>query len=82
MQLDAMNVAKSNEMQILDVPVYKGFHAKAEYDTKSSQYYGVIDGIHDHVDFLSADIDGVAQEFHAAVDDYVAFCREIGKPPN
>ena len=41
----------------------------------------MIEGIHDYVDFEAEDVASVEQEFHSAVDDYLAFCEEVGKVP-
>lgn len=34
------------------------------------------------VNFESTDISTVEEEFHAAVDDYLEFCKEVGKEPD
>ena len=60
---------------------YKGYHSKIEFDTESLSVRGKIDGINDYVDFETSDLTKVEEEFHAAVDDYLAFCEEVGKVP-
>lgn len=42
---------------------------------------GKIEGINDLVDFECEDIKGIEKEFRAAVDDYLEFCKEVGKNP-
>lgn len=66
-------------MQVLE---YKGYHAKIEYDADSEVLHGIVAGINDYVDFQCDDAKGVVKEFHQAVDDYLAFCQELGKVPD
>ena len=60
---------------------YKDYHAKVEYDYESKVLFGVIDGIQDLVTFESDSAGGIEEEFHNAVDDYLDFCKEVGKEP-
>ena len=63
---------------------YKGYFAKVNIDFEAQEFYGEIDGISDYVDFISDMKDGmtgIIREFHSAVDDYIAFCHEVGKTP-
>lgn len=63
---------------------YRGFRVELE-KTEGGEYYGVIkpvscgNGPWDLVDCVGT-ADGIENQFHDAVDDYVAFCRDIGKP--
>lgn len=61
---------------------YKGYHTKVEFDSEEFVLRGKIEGIGDFVDFECKDIKDVEKEFHAAVDDYLAFCKEVGKEPD
>lgn len=60
---------------------YKGYSAKPEYSVEDRIFYGKILGIDDLVNFMSDKADELESEFHAAVDDYLEFCKEIGKEP-
>ncbi|MBQ9609313.1 MAG: type II toxin-antitoxin system HicB family antitoxin [Lachnospiraceae bacterium] len=60
---------------------YKGYHTKIQYDADDSVLRGKIEGINDLVDFECSDMKSVEKEFHAAVDDYLDFCKEVGKEP-
>lgn len=60
---------------------YKGYSAKPEYLPDDKVFYGTILGIDDLVDFYTDDAKKIEDEFHKAVDDYLAFCEEIGKEP-
>ena len=66
-------------------PEYKGYQANVEIDFEAEQFYGEIEGIRDLVNFMSdisEGIQGIIREFHSAVDDYLAFCEEVGKSPD
>lgn len=60
---------------------YKGYHARIEFDYESHVLFGKIDGIQDLVTFESDSGNSIALEFQKAVDDYLAFCEEVGKEP-
>ena len=61
---------------------YKGYHTKVQYDADSNSLHGKIEGIKDFVNFETENIADVENEFHEAVDDYLALCEEIGKSPD
>jgi len=61
---------------------YKGYHTKVEFIAENRILYGKIEGINDLVTFETSDSNNVEKEFHAAVDDYLAFCEEIGQSPD
>lgn len=61
---------------------YKGYHTKVEFDSEEFVLRGKIEGINDLVDFECEDLKEVEKEFHEAVDDYLAFCKEVGKEPD
>lgn len=60
---------------------YKGYYTKIEFDAESMTLRGKIEGINDYVDFEADDISRIEAEFHSAVDDYLDFCKEVGKEP-
>ncbi|MEQ2580186.1 type II toxin-antitoxin system HicB family antitoxin [Hominiventricola aquisgranensis] len=60
---------------------YKGYHTKAEVDLEEGIVYGKIEGIRDLVNFESETLEDFEKEFHLAVDDYIEFCKEVGKTP-
>lgn len=61
---------------------YKGYHTRVEFDADSLVLRGRIDGINDLVNFQCDNVEDVEKEFHAAVDDYLSFCAEVGKEPD
>ena len=60
---------------------YKGYATKIEFDADAMLLHGKIEGINDLVTFESEDASQIEAEFHAAVDDYLDFCQEVGKRP-
>lgn len=65
-----------------DVLEYKGYYARIEFDAEEAVLRGKIEGIADLVNFENSDAAQIAEEFHAAVDDYLLFCEETGKEPD
>ena len=64
---------------------YKGYWTHIEIDFEVNMFYGKIEDIRDLVNFMSNISDGaqsIIREFHSAVDDYLAFCSELGESPN
>lgn len=64
-----------------EIPEYKGYNADIVIDFEGHVLHGKINGIGDLVTFESETVDGIVQEFHSAVDDYLEFCAEHGKVP-
>lgn len=69
-------------MMMNNILEYKGYHTKVEFDSEDFVLRGKIEGINDLVDFECEDIKDVEKEFHEAVDDYLEFCKEVGKEPD
>lgn len=61
---------------------YKGYHTKVQFDSDGMVLRGKIEGINDLVNFECEDIKDIEKEFHEAVDDYLEFCKEVGKEPD
>ena len=54
---------------------------KSWYSAEDRIFYGTILGISDMVEFQSENAKDLEDEFHQAVDEYLEFCKEIGKDP-
>ena len=65
-----------------DVLEYKGYHTEIVFNSSTNTVRGKIEGIKDLVDFETDDLSKITEEFHLAVDDYLDFCKEIGKEPD
>lgn len=64
-----------------DILEYKGYYAKPLYSIEDKVIYGKLLGIGDLITFESEDASTVEMEFQDAVDDYLAFCKDIKKEP-
>ena len=64
-----------------NVLTYKGYSARVNYSVEDRVLYGKIEGIADLVNFQCEDASGVDAAFQEAVDDYLAFCHDLGKSP-
>lgn len=62
--------------------IYKGYTASIEVDVEAGILFGQVLGINDVVTFKGKTVDEVCQEFHKSVDDYLAFCAELGEEPD
>ncbi len=61
---------------------YRGYHTKIEFDSEEFILRGKIEGINDLVNFECENLENLEKEFHEAVDEYLNFCREVGKEPD
>ena len=61
---------------------YKGYHADIEFDADTNYWCGSLYGIRDLVMFGGETKEALEKDFHAAVEDYLEHCKEIGKTPN
>lgn len=61
---------------------YKGYTGSVEYSAEDRLLYGRLLGIRDRVLFDGEDVATLEKNFHGAVDEYLAFCKEEGKTPD
>ena len=61
---------------------YRGYTTAINYSTEDSVLYGKIEGISDLVCFNSDSSCEIVNEFHKAVDEYLAICKHQGKDPD
>lgn len=57
---------------------YKGYYAKVEYSIDDKVLYGKIEGINDLVTFECNTEEEIETAFKEAVDDYLAYCADLG----
>lgn len=60
---------------------YRGYQARVEYDADDEIFVGHLAGINDVIGFHAESVAELKQVFHEAVDDYIAICAKVGKPP-
>jgi predicted HicB family RNase H-like nuclease len=58
---------------------HKGFLGSVQYSDRDSIFYGKIEGIDDLVTFEGKSVDEIKKAFQEAVNDYLDFCKDIGK---
>ena len=60
---------------------YKGYHAKVEFDAQDSIFVGTVIGLNDILTFHGRAVDELEKSFHDCIEDYVEYCKELGKQP-
>lgn len=68
------------------IMVYKGYGVtqiciECDEETGRAILYGKLDGITDLIMFQADSMREIEQSFRNAVDDYLDFCKEVGKEP-
>jgi predicted HicB family RNase H-like nuclease len=61
---------------------YKGYTASVEVDVEAGILFGRVLDIKDVVTFKAKTVEDVVREFQNSVDDYLAFCDELGEEPD
>lgn len=64
------------------VMTYRGYDGLIRYSEEDRLFFGVVQGISDKITFEGESVNELEADFHAAVDDYLAFCKKIGKEPD
>ena len=60
---------------------YKGYQASIEFSAEDGVLCGKIEGINDAIVFEGESVAEIEAAFHESLDDYIAFCAEVGKEP-
>jgi len=60
---------------------YKGYAARIEYSDEDACFVGHIAGIRDVVGFHAESVKELRAAFEEAVDDYLATCERVNRPP-
>jgi predicted HicB family RNase H-like nuclease len=66
----------------MNTMLYKGYHARIEFDDEDRIFVGHLAGIRDIVGFHGSSVAELESAFHEAVDDYLAHCAKLGLPAN
>ena len=69
-------------MKIGNFTEYKGYTGSIEYDYNDHIYYGSLTNTKDLVSYHGNNPLELYEDFKIAVDDYIEFCKEIGKEIN
>lgn len=60
---------------------YKGYRGKVGVDVDNGVLHGTVLGIRDVVTFEGKTVPELVQAFQDSVDEYLAFCAEMGREP-
>ena len=61
---------------------YKGYHANIRFSDEDRLFIGEVIGQNDNLLFHGTSISELESMFHQSVDNYLDFCREVGKSPD
>lgn len=61
---------------------YKGYHAAIDFSADDSLFVGKVIGVTDSLNFHGTSVTELEEMFHQSVDNYLDFCKEIGKVPD
>ncbi len=60
---------------------YKGYHGQVNYDEEAKLFHGEVVGLRDVITFQGTSVDELEQAFKDSIDEYVDFCKELGRTP-
>jgi len=62
--------------------MYKGYKGEVVVNEEAGVFHGHVAAIRDVVTFEGTTVAEIIQAFHDSVDDYLAFCAELGQEPD
>jgi len=65
----------------MNTMTYQGYTARIEFDERDAIFWGKVLGIKDSITFEGETVAQLIQDFHNAIDFYLADCAAIGKDP-
>ena len=60
---------------------YRGYGGLSRVDVEAGVIRGIVDGITDTITFQGASVAEAKRAFEESVDDYLEFCRSLGRAP-
>lgn len=60
---------------------YKGYVGSVEFSEGDGILYGKVQGIRSLISYEGSTVQELVDDFHGAVDEYLALCEEEGTPP-
>ena len=60
---------------------YKNYVGSVEFSEEDGLFYGKVQGIRALISYEGEDARSLVEDFHSAVEDYLALCREQGVEP-
>ncbi len=65
----------------MNIIKYKGYVGSVEFSEADNILYGKVQGIRSLISYEGASVQELIEDFHGAVDDYLALCEEEGSEP-
>ena len=60
---------------------YKGYVGSVEFSEEDGLFFGKVQGIRSLISYEGTNATGLIGDFHGAVDEYLAACKETGTAP-
>jgi predicted HicB family RNase H-like nuclease len=60
---------------------YKGYLGVFEFNPENDTFHGTVINTSDVITFYGSSIEELRQEMRNSIEEYLAFCREQGRPP-
>ena len=60
---------------------YKGYIGSVEFSESDGVLFGKVQGIHSLISYEGTTVQELLDDFHSAVDDYLALCADEGTRP-
>ena len=60
---------------------YKGYFAKINFDDRDNIFWGKVVGIKDSITFEGETVSQLTEDFHNAINHYMADCGQDGRTP-
>lgn len=61
---------------------YKGYIGKVEFDDEAGIFHGEVINTRDVITFQGTSVAEIKQAFQESVEDYLAFCKQLGQEPD
>lgn len=58
---------------------YKSYHGRITYDEQAKIFHGEVVGLRDVITFQGTSMEELKQAFKDSIDDYLDFCKELGR---
>jgi predicted HicB family RNase H-like nuclease len=66
----------------MNIMIHKGYAAKINFDGRDNIFWGKVIGIKDSITFEGETVDQLIEDFHNAMDHYLADCKQEGHTPD
>lgn len=67
---------------VMNSMTYKGYFAKINFDERDNIFWGKVIGIKDSISFEGETVAQLTEDFHNAIDHYLADCKKQGRTPS